>query len=176
MKSNPTVAVIRLDNGNIQATVRAGMPDGSDWVRVLDVSKVSTANRDYAAFHGFKQRAVDAAAMSADTKTGLPASPTDKAEAIGAVFDHLESGTAEWSRVATGGPRGGFLFEALCEKFGHMKAPSEIREWLNGLDDKSQAALREDDEIAPIIQRIKAEKSKDKPKVDTKGLLAGLKS
>ena len=173
-KKDATVSVSRLENGNLQVTVKAANADGSNRVMVMDLSKVHAGNVAYAAFHGFKQRLVDAAAMSADTKTGKPATPAEKADAIEALIGFYESGTEKWSRLGEGGPTGGFLFEALCRKFGHMKAPSEIRAWLDKLDDKAQAALREDDEIAPIIAEIKAEKAKDKPKVDTKGLLSGL--
>jgi hypothetical protein len=173
-KANPVVSVVRLDGGNVQATVKGGQADGSDWVRVLDLSKVAAANLAYAAFHGIKQRAVDSAAIPADTKTGKPAAPTEKAEAIAAIFDHLESGSADWTVNKVSGVKGGYLFEALCKVYGHMKAPSEIREWLDTLSDKEQAALREDDTIAPVIAEIKKAKLGDAPKADTKSLLAGL--
>lgn len=144
----------------------------------FDPRQVHEGNRDYAEFHGWKQRFVDAAAISRDPKTGESASPSDKLEAIMALVEHYESGTEKWSRVSEAGPKGGLLFDALCVMYGHMKAPSEIRAWLDGLTDKEQAALREDDEVTAQISAIKrerAEKSGD-PKVDTKGLLAGLKA
>lgn len=168
MAKTPTVEV-KMDGGLILINVLGA---GSLTFNPL---KAHHAVRDYAAFHGFKQRFVDAAAMSRDTETGAPASPQEKYEAIEALVEHYESGTDKWSRVAEAGPKGGYLFEALCRVYGHKKAPSEIREWLNGLTDKQQAALREDDEIEPVIRAIKAEKRKDQPAVDTKGLLAGLK-
>lgn len=161
--------------GIITATVKGARPDGTDEVIAFDPSKAHADNRAYAAFHGFKARLVDTAAMSRDTKDGSSASPATKAAAIRKVVDHLESGTAAWSRVSEGGPKGGYLFEALCEAYGHMKAPTEIRAWLDGLGDKEQAALREDDTIAPVIARMKAAKPKPVSTVDTKALLAGLK-
>ena len=146
--------------------------------QVLLFSRMHAANIAYAAFHGLKQRLVDAAAMSRDTTDGSAASPETKAGRITAVIAHYHSGTDKWSRVADGTIEGGLLYDALCRKFGHMRAPSEIKEWLGTLDDKARAALREDDEIAPVIAAIKAERAAKAPakdKVDTKSLLAGLK-
>lgn len=164
----PTVDVKRQEDGRISISVIGA---GSI---TFDPAKAHPANTAYAAFHGWKQRFVDAAAMSRDTETGKPASPQEKYEAIEALVEHYESGTEKWTRQAEAGPRGGYLFEALCRVYGHKKAPTEIREWLNGLNEKQQAALREDDSIAPVIAAIKAEKRKDQPQVDTKSLLAGL--
>lgn len=174
----PTIEVSQAaETGIISVKVVAANEDGSDMVLTFDPSKVHAANKSYAEFHGWKQRFVDAAAMSKDTKTGLPASPEAKAKAISALIGHYESGTEKWSRVSEGGPKGGFLYEALCKVFGHKKSPTEIRTWLDGLDDKQQAALREDDTIAPVIAELKAAKAAAKPaaeKVDTKALLAGI--
>lgn len=145
----------------------------------LELAKVSDACKAHAAVHGFVQRISDAAAISRDKTTGASASPADKFTAMRRLIDHYETGTTEWTRVAEGGPQGGMLFEALCEMYGHMKAPSEIRAWLDGLSAKEQTALREDDEVAPVIARIKAAKQAAIPpeaRVDTKGMLAGLKA
>src|SRR3954463_5945761 len=150
----------------IVVTVKGGEAAGSDTVMTFNPTLAHAANRTYAEFHGWKQRLVDTAAMSKDTKTGLPATPAEKVEAIKALIAHYESGTEKWSRVAEGGPKGGFLYEALCKVYGHKKAPSEIRAWLDGLDDKQQAALREDDTIAPVIAEIKAAKAKAKPEAE----------
>jgi hypothetical protein len=172
-----TITVAQGDNGLIAVTVKGGNEDGSDEIITFDPMKAHQSNREYAEFHGWKQRLVDTAAMSKDTKTGLPATPAEKVEAIRAIVAHYESGTDKWSRVSEGGPKGGYLFEALCKVYGHKKAPSEIRTWLDGLDDKQQAALREDDTIAPVIAEIKAAKAKAKPeseRVDTKALLANI--
>lgn len=142
----------------------------------LNMDKISPENMAYAAFHGLKQRVVDAAALARDTKTGQAAPADEKLEAIQAVVEHLESGTAQWSRVVAGQPKGGLLFEALCRVYGHQKAPSDIRAWLDTRSDKEQMALREDEAIAPVIATIKAERVKADtgPKADTKALLADL--
>lgn len=173
-KANPVVSVVRLDNGNAQFTVKAGMIDGSDYVRVLDISKISASNLAYAVFHGLKQRGVDTAALPANTKTGLAAPATEKAQAIDGMLDHLESGSADWTVNKIAGVKGGYLYEALCKMYGHQKAPSEIREWLDKLSPAEQAALREDADVAPVIAEIKKAKTADAPKMDTKALLGGL--
>lgn len=175
-KADAIVAVTQsAESAVITVTVKGGNEDGTDFVITFDPTKAHANNRTYAEFHGWKARIVDTAAMSRDTKTGASATPARKAVAIQALVAHYESGSDKWSRVSEGGPTGGFLFEALCKVYGHMKAPSEIREWLNTLDDKQQSALREDDTIAPVIAEMKAAKPKPTSTVDTKALLAGLK-
>lgn len=144
---------------------------------VLDMAKLSSPVLQRAALHGIIQRISDAAAKSRTDKDGniIPATvlATVKRDAMAALVAHYESGSAEWSRVQSAGPKGGFLFEALCRVYGHKKAPSDIRVWLDGLSDAEQYALREDDTIAPVIVAIKAERATgDKP--DTKALLSGL--
>lgn len=143
----------------------------------LDMAKISDTVRDRAAVHGMVQRISDAAALSRTDKEGniIPAAELAQAkyEAMIALRDHYESGTAEWSRVATAGPKGGYLFEALCRVYGHKLAPSDIRAWLDGLSDAEQAALRDDDTIAPVIREIKAARAPvDRP--NAKVLLADL--
>lgn len=172
-----TVAQAVNDAGvaEIVVTIAGANEDGSDMILTFNPALAHATINAYAAFHGFKQRFVDAAAMSKDTKDGSAASPATKAKAIKALIDWYETGTDKWSRVSEGGPKGGFLFEALCKAYGHMKAPSEIRAWLDGLSAKEEAALREDDTIAPVIAALKAAKAKPIiAGVDTKGLLAGL--
>lgn len=163
--------------GSVVVVVKGGNADGSDLSMTLDLTKVSAANMAYAAFHGIKQRLVDAAALSRDTKTGLAASPALKAESIAEIIEHLESGTEKWSRVASSsGVKGGFLFEALCE-MNPAETPANVRAFLDGLTAAQQAALREDDEVAPVIARIKRDRVKPGDvKPDTKALLAGLKA
>lgn len=166
------------ESGNIVVKVQGAYADGTDRTILLDMGKVSSANKVYAAFHGIKQRLVDAAALSRDTKTGKAASPMEKADAIAEIVEHLESGTEKWSRVATSaGAKGGFLFEALCA-FNPTETPENIRKFLEGLTAQQQSALRDDDEVAPHIARIKREKAEKAgdAKPDTKALLAGLKA
>lgn len=140
---------------------------------ILEFNRCSDAIMTHAAYHGLVQRISDAAAISRDPTNGAAATPREKAEAMVKLIDHYHSGTAEWSRVREAGPKGGFLFEALCRLYAD-KTPEAIRTWLNGLDDKQQAALREDETVAPVIAAIKAKRNADKPTVDTKSLLAAL--
>lgn len=174
MAKASVVTVVQTEAGLVQVTVTGANEDGSDMILTFDPTKAHAVVQAYAAFHGFKQRFVDAAAMSKDTKDGSAASPAAKAKAIKALIDWYETGTEKWSRISEGGPKGGFLYEALCKVYGHMKAPSEIRVWLDGLSDKEQTALRMDDTIAPVIEALKAAKPAVKPNVDTKSLLNGL--
>lgn len=140
----------------------------------LQLSKIHADNLRHAAIHGMIQRISDAAAISRNPETGAAASPEAKLEAMQKLVAHYESGTAEWTRVREAGPKGGLLFEALV-RMGN--SAEEVREFLDGLSDKEQAALREDSDVAPIIAQIKAEKAKADtgPKPDTKAMLASLK-
>jgi hypothetical protein len=182
MAREAVLTVNQTEDGKIAITVKGGNEDGTDRLITLDMSKVHEKVRTYAAFHGMKQRLVDVAAMSRDTKTGLPATPTEKAEAIAELAEYYEGGAEDWNRkgASTTGAKGGFLFEALVQVYGPGtatgKAEADIRVWLDGLDDKAQAALREDDTIAPVIAAIKAKRAEGKPKVDTKAILGGLVS
>ncbi len=69
----------------------------------LHMDKVHPDNQRYAAFHGFKQRVPDAAALSRNPDTGKPASPAEKLAEMQELVDHYESGTPEWSRRREGG-------------------------------------------------------------------------
>lgn len=173
MKSNQQVAPVISDDFSTVSFEVAGM----DTI-VLHMDRLHPDIIRRAACVGMAQvRIVDAAAVGAADKDGniIPAAEriAKKHANMAALVAHYETGTAEWSRVREGGPKGGFLFEALCKLYPEKSAEA-IRAWLDGLDDKQQAALREDDSVAPIIAGIKAERNKDKPKVDTKSLLTGL--
>jgi hypothetical protein len=174
LKSNQSVQPIIADDfSGVTFKVR-GMPD-----LPLNMNKLHPDIIRRAACVGFAQvRIVDAAAVSRNKKDGSLKSDAEmveeKYERMAALIAHYETGTAEWSRVAEAGPTGGYLFDALCKVYGHMKAPSEIRAWLDKLSEKEQAALREDDSIAPVIADLKRAKMAGKPQPDTKALLAGL--
>lgn len=169
MKANSIIGTEVLPGGFIRFVVK-GAGD-----RTLDLNRVHEANKEHAAIHGFIQRISDAAAIGRNPDNGQAASPADKLEAMSRLIEHYESGTPDWSRVREAGPKGGYLFEALCRLYAISKTPEQIRAYLDGLTDKQQAALREDDTVAPVIAEIKKEKAKDAPKMDTKALLDGLK-
>lgn len=176
MKTNQTVEPkIADDFKSVSFAVNDGQPD-----IVLDMTKLHPAVVERAACVGMAQvRIVDAAAIPMTRKDGsiIPADERTalKRAKMQALVDHYMTGTSLWSRVTEAGPQGGFLFEALCKVYGHMKAPTEIRAWLDGLSEKEQSALRDDDTIAPVIAELKKAKSAGKPAVDTKSLLAALK-
>lgn len=128
-----------------------------------------------AAVHGMIQRISDAAAISRNTENGLAATPADKLLAMEKLVAHYHSGTDQWSRVQSGGPKGGLLFKALCEMYGDDKTPEEIREFLDSLSDKEQAGLRLDSEVAPIIARLKEEEDVKRPAMDVSALKAKLR-
>lgn len=177
MKQNQMVEPVIADDFSAVTFKVRGMPD----IR-LDMGKLHADIIRRAACVGMAQvRIVDAAAIGVADKDGnvIPADKrvAMKHAAMARLVEHYETGTSQWSRVSEGGPTGGYLFDALCKMYGHKKAPSEIRAYLDGLSAKEQAALREDDEVAPVIAAIKAERAKldPTPKPDTKGLLANLK-
>jgi hypothetical protein len=121
------------------------------------------------AIHGLKQKIADAAAIPCDTVTGKSASIDDKFSAMQRVRDNLVEGG--WGIIRDGGnsePKGGYLFNALCELYAGKKTPEEIKTFLAGKDKKAQAQLRENAKVKPIIDRMKAEIAKD---IDTDSML-----
>lgn len=179
MKENQTVKPIIADDFSAVSFEVRGLD-----TLTLTMSKLHPDIIRRAACVGMAQvRIVDAAAIPAARKDGtiIPADERTamKHAAMARLIEHYETGTDKWSRVSEAGPTGGYLFEALCEMYGHMKAPSEIRAYLDGLSDKEQSALREDDEVSPIIAKLKAAKLAAIPadqRVNTKGLLDTLKA
>ena len=73
---------------------------------VFDPARVSAENRSRAMTHGFKQRIVDAGAISADEATGRVDVGAKFAE-MKRIADHLMSGSPDWNiRVAADGGAG----------------------------------------------------------------------
>ena len=68
----------------------------------VDLKKVSQPNLEYAAFHGIKQRVVDAAAIAWDG-IGQRPTPADKYAEMVKIVEHLNSGSDEWNTRGTGG-------------------------------------------------------------------------
>ena len=137
----------------------------------LYADQTSAEIRQHAMMHGFKQKLVDAAAMSRNPETGRAATIADKKAAVREVYDRLLSG--EWNKVREGGGgAGGLLFTAICRLYA-TKTADELRAWLDGKTDEQKAALRVNPKIAPIIAAIKAERAKTGD-VDTDSLLGEL--
>ena len=90
----------------------------------FDAGQAHASNRAYAMMHGFKQRIVDAAALSRDPDTGQPATPLQKFEAIQAMVQHYHTGTADWGTRTAAGPRetGGLTLRAIAAVYGWESA------------------------------------------------------
>lgn len=176
MKSNQQIEPkIAEDFSSVAFAIADGLPD-----IVLHMDKLHEAIIRRAACVGMAQvRIVDAAAIPMQDKDGNII-PKDKRLALKRdkmqeLVDWYETGTDQWSRIGAAKTfDGGLLFEALCRLYKDVRKPEEVRAFLDGLDDKQQAALREDDTVEPLIRAIKTERNAGKPKADTKSLLAGL--
>jgi hypothetical protein len=118
--------------------------------------------------HGLKQKLVDAAAMSCGPN-GRPATIGDKFNAVNEVYQRLLIG--EWNKAREGQSTGGLLVHALMEMTG--KTRDQIVAFLDGKTAKEQAALRANPKVAPIIERMRAERA-GSDAIDSDELLAGL--
>lgn len=106
------------------------------------------------AWHGAKQKLIDAAAISRDPATGRAASVAYKREQVTEVLERMRAG--QWFKArGDGGNSGGLLFRALCEYYAGRKTPEEVRAFLDTKDDAWQAATRRSPQIAPIIERLR---------------------
>ena len=156
-----------IENGILTIRI-TGHPD-----IVIDPAEMPPALNEYAALHGYKQRILDAAALSRDPTTGRPATPAEKYSEMRRLADHMvESG--EWRRNAAGdGTAGdGLLVRAVMEACGldRTAARAAVGQW----DRKTQAAMRADPTIAPIIARLRTERPARAAGVDTAAKLAEL--
>lgn len=121
-------------------------------VLTIDPANYPDEFRDYATLHGLKQRYIDAAAL------GKGATPAEKYEAISALVTHHRA-TGEWSRVGQGGTSGdGLLVQAIMAAYGLDR--DTARKQVAGWDKKTQHALRESPELAPIIARLRVAKTR----------------
>lgn len=120
-----------------------------------------------ATLHGFKQKLVDAAAISRNPDTGRSATIDDKYQAVKEVYDRLMSG--QWNKTrgdGTGSGTGGLLFRALCLHYP-TKTAEAIRSFLDKKSATEKTALRNVPAIAAIIATLKV----DSGDVDTDALL-----
>lgn len=103
----------------------------------------------------------------------------DAIEAIDQLIVRLEKGYSGWTQRSEGSSMAGasILARAVAEALGQ---PLEVvREALSNMSAKERAALKLDENIAPIVKRLEDEKAakaaaagKNKPAIDTKSLLA----
>lgn len=172
-KANAVIQVQQTEAGNILVAV-AGV--GSI---TMDMTKVHADNKAYAAFHGFKQRLVDAAALSRDTTNGATASPADKFAAIKELVDHYEGGSPDWSRQSAGGGASSITLEAIATIQGLTYEVAEERvarmadAKFGGDTRKCLAYLRTGAKVAEEIERIRKARM-PAPKLDADEALAEL--
>lgn len=139
----------------------------------FSVDEMTSDIRHAAMLHGFKQKLVDAAAISRNPDTGRSATIDDKYASVREVYDRLLAGSWNKGRAdgqATGS--GGLLFRALCIH-KPTSTPEAIRIFLEKKTPKEKAALRGVTAIASIIETLKAESVKSRD-VDEAALFAGL--
>ena len=162
------VAQSMIDNGILTITVQGFEP------LVIDPAEMPAALNAHAALHGYKQKIMDAMAIERDETTGRPALPDVKYKAARAVLSHMLE-TGEWNRTGGGDGAGdGLLVSALMEYLG--QDAETVRATVGTWDKRTQAAMRADPQVAPIIARIRmAREAKNARGVDTAALLAGMR-
>ena len=129
-----------------------------------------------ALLHGLKQKLVDAAAISRDTKTGRAATIVTKFDAVREIFDRITGAggeTPSWNKPRAGGAggQGGLLARAIARYKGVEVAAAKA--YLDRLTDAQKQALRVDPRIATIINELRMESAKPAG-IDTDALLGGL--
>lgn len=117
--------------------------------------KASLANRRMAEFVGWKNRLIDAAAVSADTETGKT-SPADKHANILALVEYYETGADAWARKRAEGGEGAKRESAAI----HLVIPAMIAlgkaadvDAANGLVDRLAAKkeVKRDDALKLLL-------------------------
>ena len=137
----------KIENGTLTITFSHGKQI------IVNPAAFTLPIQDMAMLHGFKQKLVDAGAMSRG------ATIEGKYAAIAEVFDRLSNG--EWNkRRESGEPRGGLLFNALLRAYP-QRTPDQIREFLNGKSRKEQNAMMENSRLRPHIDAIRTEMAKN---------------
>jgi hypothetical protein len=173
-KSNSVVTVQQTEAGEILVQVLGA------GVVTFDPTKASEKVRAHAAFHGFKQRLSDAAAMSRDPENGAAATPADKMAAIKELADWYMTGTEEWSRVGVGGGGKSITIEAIAAEKGieYDAAEAMVEEFAKakyeGDTKKALAFLRLGSKVAARIDEIRKARM-PAPKVDADAALEELK-
>lgn len=167
------ISVSRQENGNILIQVK-DQPD-----LIFDEQRASEANREYARFNGWKQRFVDAAALSRDTTNGASASPREKYEAIKELVDFYHEGGAEWARTGDGIGQKSITLEAIARVKGITceQAEAEVAAFAGkkyaGDTKKALAFLRQGKRVMEAMDAIRKERMPE-AKVDADAALAEL--
>ena len=173
-KANAVVTATMVDNG-VEFVIA-----GVGKIR-LDYAKLSAANLEYARFHGFKQRCVDAAALSRDTSTGKPAAPQEKFDAIKEIVDHYESGSTDWSMAGGEGGGKSLTIEAIARVNGtdYDTAEAQVATFAaakhGGDVKKALAFLRTGARVMEAMDAIRKARA-PKPVIDADAALSELSS
>ena len=117
--------------------------------------------------YGAREKATNAAALGRDPKTGKPASVADKRQRVLDVVDAMMAGA--WEVRASGTGDDAVLAQAIAEYKGMPE--HEAREIVAEWDAGTKKAMMGDDELAPIVARLR-KAAAARAGVDTKGLLA----
>lgn len=141
---------------------------------VLELAKLSDANKKRAAIHGLVQRVSDSAAIPFNKDTGY-ATAAQKHAAMAVVVEHLNSGSEDWKikRAAGSGGGGdsGILLMAL-ERIYPDKTKEYLQNWLNERKPSERVALQGQEKVKAMIDKIREERA---PKdIDVDALLKGL--
>ena len=145
--------------------------DGSISLR-LDFSNGQTRTfnmpeslRNKFAAHGMEQKLGDSIAGESDVD--------DAVVSMDDLIARLAAGDWTAARASGGFSGSSVLIRALVEASG--KTPEAIKEWLSTKTQAEKLALRRTEKLAPIVQRLEAEKgAKAKTTIDTDTLLGEL--
>ena len=157
-------------NQSIGEIVWGPFADGS--VETLHVGRTHEKIREYAVFHGLKQRGTDVMALKAEDFGGRVPESAKRTE-LQEMIRYLESGAAEWSRVASAGPReAGLLFAALCN-LRSGKTTAQIGKFLESRTPEQLKLVKARQDVIEEMNRLRLERA---PKVDTSDSLDDLDS
>lgn len=118
------------------------------------------------ALHGAEQKLGDETAGETDVD--------DMVLAVEKLIERLNAGEWTQKRESDGMAGTSVLIKALVEKYS--KTVEQVKSFLKDKTPAQKAALRNSEELKPIVQRLEAEKASKGEKVDTSALLAGLGS
>ena len=141
----------RLSDGNVE-TVRLLDPV------TLMFSALSGAVRDEAFAYGLETKLLRQAALPKDTRTGKPASPEAKREAVAELAAHFASGAESWNLASQSTSLSAdvrMLINALVRALG--LSPEAAETAVREMSTEDRNALRVDPEIKPALDALYAE-------------------
>lgn len=124
-----------------------------------------------AMMHGFKQKLVDAAAISRNPDTGKSATFADKEAAVREVYDRLVNG--QWNKAREGGDGGMGLFVAALVRLYPAKGLDGVKAFLEPMSDEQITALKRNPKVAATMAEIRAERA-GANQINSDELLSGL--